>query len=87
MGPIEPPIKWIIGALSHGVKWPSCEADHSLLSVYVVEYEWSYTATPSYAFMECKGIKVIYSFDLTECVHVHQKMMYTVIQLLLYKHL
>jgi len=40
----------------------------------------SYTATPSYACMEWKGIKVIYSFGLTECVHVHQKMMCTFLQ-------
>jgi len=72
-----------MGALSRGVKWSSCEADHSLLSSYEVEYEWSYTATPSYACIECKGIKVIYSFGLTECVHFHQKMMYSCIQHLL----
>jgi hypothetical protein len=27
--PIQPPIQWIQWALSLGVKWPGCEADHS----------------------------------------------------------
>jgi hypothetical protein len=71
------------GALLHGVKWPSYEADHSPLSSYEVEYERSYAATPLYACIECKGIKVIYSFGLTEYVNFHQKMMYTCVQHLL----
>jgi hypothetical protein len=29
--PIQPPIQWVSGALSLGVKQPVCEADHSLL--------------------------------------------------------
>ena len=77
LGSTELPIKWVLGALSHGVKWPACEGDHFPLSSY--EVEWGYAATPSYAFMACKAIKVIYSFGLTECVHVHQEMMYTFI--------
>jgi len=28
-GPTQPPIQWIPGALSLGVKWPGHEADHS----------------------------------------------------------
>jgi hypothetical protein len=28
-GPTQPPIKWISGALSLGVKWPGHEADYS----------------------------------------------------------
>jgi hypothetical protein len=27
--PTQPPIQWVPGALSLGVKWPGCEADHS----------------------------------------------------------
>jgi hypothetical protein len=29
MGPTQPPIQWVPGALSLGVKWPGREADHS----------------------------------------------------------
>jgi hypothetical protein len=29
LGPTQPPIQWIPGALSLGVKWLWCEADHS----------------------------------------------------------
>jgi hypothetical protein len=29
LGPIQPPIQWVPGVLSLGVKWQGCEADHS----------------------------------------------------------
>jgi len=29
MGPTQPPIQWVPGALSLGVKWPGQEADNS----------------------------------------------------------
>jgi hypothetical protein len=29
LGPTQPPIQWVPGALSLGVKWQECEADHS----------------------------------------------------------
>jgi hypothetical protein len=29
LGPTQPPIQWVPAALSHGVKWPGREADHS----------------------------------------------------------
>jgi hypothetical protein len=32
LGPTKPPIQWLPWALSLGVKWPGCEADHSLPS-------------------------------------------------------
>jgi hypothetical protein len=32
LGPTQPPIQWVPGALSLGVKWPVHEADHSLPS-------------------------------------------------------
>jgi hypothetical protein len=32
LGPIQPPVQWVPGALSLGVKWPGREADHSPLS-------------------------------------------------------
>jgi hypothetical protein len=29
MGPTQPPIQWVPGAPSPGIKWLGCEADHS----------------------------------------------------------
>jgi hypothetical protein len=29
LGPTQPPIQWVAGALSLGLKWPGREADHS----------------------------------------------------------
>jgi hypothetical protein len=29
LGPTQPPIQWVLGTLSLGVKQPECEADHS----------------------------------------------------------
>jgi hypothetical protein len=29
LGPTQPPIQWVPGALSLGVKWPGYEADNS----------------------------------------------------------
>jgi hypothetical protein len=29
LGPTQPPIQWVSGSLSMGVKWPVCEANHS----------------------------------------------------------
>jgi hypothetical protein len=30
LGSTQPPIQWVQGVLSQGVKWPGCEADHHL---------------------------------------------------------
>jgi hypothetical protein len=46
LGPTQPPIQWALGALSLGVKWLECEADHSPLSGAEVKNAWSYTSTP-----------------------------------------
>jgi hypothetical protein len=51
LGPTQPPIQWVPGELSLGVKWLGCEADHSPPSSAEVEYVWSYTSTPHYIFM------------------------------------
>jgi len=29
LGPTQPPIQWVLRALSLGIKRPGCEADHS----------------------------------------------------------
>jgi hypothetical protein len=51
LGPTQPPIQWVPGALSLGLKRPGREADHSLPSCSEVKNVWSYTSTPQYVFM------------------------------------
>jgi hypothetical protein len=43
--PTHPPIQWVPGALSVGVKQPGREADHSLPSSAEIKNAWSYTST------------------------------------------
>jgi hypothetical protein len=54
LGPTQPPIQWVPGALSMGVKRLEREADHSHL-VPRSKNEWSYACTPQYAIMEWCG--------------------------------
>jgi hypothetical protein len=49
LGPTQPTIQWILGALSPGVKRPGREADHSPPSPEV-KNTCIYTSTPPYAF-------------------------------------
>jgi len=42
--PTKPPIQWILGVHSLGVKWSACEVDHSPLSNAEVKNESSYTS-------------------------------------------
>jgi hypothetical protein len=51
LGPTQPPIQWVPGALSLGLKRPGREADHSPPSGAEVKNAWSYTSTPQYVFM------------------------------------
>jgi hypothetical protein len=51
LGPTQPPIQWVTGALSLGIKRPGREADHSHPPSVEVKNAWSYTSTPRYAFM------------------------------------
>jgi hypothetical protein len=46
LGPTQPPMQWVPGALSLGVKWPGHECDHSPPSNAKVKNAWSYTSTP-----------------------------------------
>jgi hypothetical protein len=46
--PTHPPIQWVPGALSLGVKRPKREADHSPPSSAEVKNAWSYTSTPPF---------------------------------------
>jgi hypothetical protein len=46
LGPTQPPIQWVLGDLSLGVKQPVHEADHSPPSSAKVKNVWSYNSTP-----------------------------------------
>jgi hypothetical protein len=44
--PTQPPIQWVRGTLSLGVKWPGREADHLPPSSTEVKNAWNYTSAP-----------------------------------------
>jgi hypothetical protein len=46
LGTTQPPIQWVPGALSLGIKQPGHEADHSPPPSAEVKNVWSYTSTP-----------------------------------------
>jgi hypothetical protein len=50
-GSTQPPIQWVPGALSQGVKWQRREVDHSPQTSAEVKTMWIYTFIPPYAFM------------------------------------
>jgi hypothetical protein len=50
-GPTQPPIQWVPGPLSPGVKRLGREADHSLPTSAEAKNKWIYTSTPRYVFM------------------------------------
>jgi hypothetical protein len=51
LGPTQPPIQWVPGALSLGVKRLGREADHSSPCSADFKNAWSYTSTLQYVFM------------------------------------
>jgi hypothetical protein len=51
LGPTQPPIQWVRGALSPGVKRQGREADHSPPVSAEVKKMWLYTSTRPYKFM------------------------------------
>jgi hypothetical protein len=51
LGPSQPPIQRVPGALSLVVRQPGREADHSPPASAKVKNVWSYTSTPKYRFM------------------------------------
>jgi len=57
--PIQPPIQWVPGALTPGVKWTGLEADHSPPPSAEVKNTWSYISTPPYVFMAWCLLKYI----------------------------
>jgi hypothetical protein len=62
--PTQPPIQWVPGVLSLGVKRPRREADHSPPSRAKVKKAWSYTSTPQYVFMAWCLVKNRNNFTL-----------------------
>jgi hypothetical protein len=54
VGPTQPPIQWVPGALSLGVKRPGREADRSRPSSAEINNAWRYTSAPQYAFLGLK---------------------------------
>jgi hypothetical protein len=51
LGPTQPPVQWVPGALSPGKKLPGREADHSPPTSADVKKTWIYTSTSPYVFM------------------------------------
>jgi hypothetical protein len=51
LGPTQPPIQWVSGALSPGVKRPERGADHSPPTSAEVKKMWICISTPPYVFM------------------------------------
>jgi hypothetical protein len=51
LGPTQPPVQWVSGALSPGVKLQRREADHSPPTSAEVKRTWIYTSTPQYVFV------------------------------------
>jgi hypothetical protein len=51
LGPTQPPIQWVPGALFPGVKRPGSEADHSPPATAEVKKTCIYTTTTPYAFI------------------------------------
>jgi hypothetical protein len=51
LGSNQPPIQWVSGILSSGVKQQGCEADRSRPTSDGIKKTWVYTSTPPYIFM------------------------------------
>jgi hypothetical protein len=52
LGPAEPPIQWVPGALSLGLKRPECEASRLSPSSAEIKNAWSYISTAQYTFVK-----------------------------------
>jgi hypothetical protein len=61
LGPTQPPIQWVPGTLSPGVKRQGRRFDHSPPTGGKVKKTWIYTSTPPYAFSWCTGTSLPYS--------------------------
>jgi hypothetical protein len=68
LGSTQPPIQWVAGTLSLGVKRPGREAGHSPPPSAEVKNAWSYISTPQYVFMAWCLVK--YRDNLTYSIHI-----------------
>jgi hypothetical protein len=64
LGSTQPPIQWVPGALSWGVKRPESVTDHSPLSSAEVKNVWRYTSTPQYTYMAWCSVKEEFYFEV-----------------------
>jgi len=55
LGLNQPPVQWVLGVLSLGIKWLECEADHLPLSSAEVSMSGAILPLTQYAFMACIG--------------------------------
>jgi hypothetical protein len=67
LGPTQPPIQWVPGALSPGVKRPGREADHLPPTSAEVKKTWVYTSSPPYIFMLSTGTTLPYLCHRPDC--------------------
>jgi hypothetical protein len=67
----QPPIQWVLGALSLGLKRPGREADYSSHLVPRSKNVWSYTSTPQYAFIAWCLVKHRGNFTFTLHAYIH----------------
>jgi hypothetical protein len=68
LGPTQPPIQWLQGVLSLGVKRPWCEADHSPPNTAEVKVCGFVTPLPQYVFMAWCLVKHRGNFIFTYCI-------------------
>jgi hypothetical protein len=55
LGPIQPLIQWMLGALSLRIKQLGCDANHSPPSSVDVKYDGNYTSALSICLLACTG--------------------------------
>jgi len=65
LGPTQPHIQWVTGALSLGVNQSGREADHSRTASAEIENAWSYIISPTYVFMVWWLVKQWDNFPFT----------------------
>jgi hypothetical protein len=73
LGPSQPPVQWIPGVLSPGVKRPGRDADHSPHLVPRLSRNRSYTSSPPCASMACSGITSLFFFGIKFHRYAHTR--------------
>jgi hypothetical protein len=65
LGYTQPPIQWVLGALSSGVRHPGREANYSPPGSAKVKKMWIYISTPPYIFIAQCLVKHRHNFTLS----------------------